>query len=355
MGRIAKKFLKIFIIVGIVLFTCVLIALVVSTIVKNAGKKSMLSKNLIQAPRIDNPAVTQVIDGDSSWQSDRILHNGTIYEYNKDIITFLIMGIDKLDEEVHETYGEIDGGQADALFLVVFNLRDKTINIIGINRNTMTDVDIFDENGNYLTTTTAQIAVQHGFGDGVEGSCELQKQAVSKLFYSLPIHGYAAVNMSAIPTMNDAVGGVEVTPRYSFSTGDYDFVEGERVCLAGNMAYEYLCERDITKAGSSDLRLQRQKEYLLAFIKKTIALTKDKPFIAADIFSAIEPQMTTDITRSEVFFLSTTTRDYSFSSDSFILMQGYTQVGEYFEEFYPNEEALLDLMLDVFYEKDGIS
>ncbi len=355
MGKSSKRFLKIFIIVGIALLTCFLIGLAVSLMVKTAGKKSMLSKNLIQAPRIENPTVIQVENDDSSWQSERILHNGTIYSYNKDIITFLVMGIDKLDEEVSEVYGEIDGGQADALFLVVFNLRDKTINIIGINRNTMTDVDIFDEYGNYVTTTTAQIAVQHGFGDGVEGSCELQKQAVSKLFYSLPIHGYAAVNMSAIPTMNDAVGGVDVTPRYSFSAGDYDFVEGETVRLDGNMAYEYLCNRDTKKAGSSDQRLQRQKDYLLAFIKKTIALTKDKPFIAADIFSAIEPQMTTDITRSEVFFLSTTTKDYSFSSDSFILMQGYTKVGDYFEEFYPNEEALLELMLDVFYEKDGIS
>ncbi len=354
MEKIAKRFLKIFIIVGIALLACLLIALVASAIVKNAGKKSMLSKNLIQAPRIETPTVIQIDNSDSSWQSERILYNGNFYEYNSDIITFLVMGIDKADEEVTKVYGEIDGGQADALFLVVFNLRDKSIGIIGINRNTMTDVDIFDEYGNYVTTTNAQIAVQHGFGDGMEESCELEKEAVSKLFYSLPIHGYAAINMSAIPTINDSVGGVDVTPKYSFTAGDYSFVEGETVTLAGNMAYEYLCNRDISKAGSSDLRLQRQKEYLLSFIKKTILLTKDKPFIAADIYNAIEAQMTTDITRSEVFFLSATTKDYDFSSDNFILMPGYTKVGDYFEEFYPDEDALLELMLDEFYEKVNI-
>ena len=54
------------------------------------------------------------------------------YDYNDDIITFLVMGIDKMDEEVSSVYGEINGGQADALFLVVFNPHDKTTKIIGI-------------------------------------------------------------------------------------------------------------------------------------------------------------------------------------------------------------------------------
>lgn len=53
---------------------------------------------------------------------------------------------------------------------------------------------------------TAQIAIQHGYGDGKELSCELTRDAVSSLLYELPIHGYAAVNMAAIPELNDALG-----------------------------------------------------------------------------------------------------------------------------------------------------
>ena len=42
--------------------------------------------------------------------------NGRIYEYNDDIMTFLIMGIDK-NGEVQNNRDATDGGQADALFL----------------------------------------------------------------------------------------------------------------------------------------------------------------------------------------------------------------------------------------------
>nr|WP_330369769.1 LCP family protein [Butyrivibrio sp. FCS014] len=79
-----------------------------------------------------------------------------------------------------------------------------------LNRNSMTDVDIYDEYGRYQNTVVAQIATQHGFGNGMEESCNYQVKAVSNMFYQLPIHGYAAINMSAIPIINDEVGGVDV-------------------------------------------------------------------------------------------------------------------------------------------------
>ena len=37
------------------------------------------------------------------------------------------------------------------------------------------------------------------------------EEAVSELFYGLPIHGYCALSMNNIADLNDAVGGVTVT------------------------------------------------------------------------------------------------------------------------------------------------
>ena len=167
-----------------------------------------------------------------TWQEGWVKYHDTIYEYNEDIMTFLVMGIDKDSDAVKVAEGT-DGGQADALFLVVMNPQDKSIKIIGINRNTMTDIDLYDEEGAYITTTKAQIAVQHGFGDGMEESCEYQCRAVANLFYNLPIHGYAAVNMSAIPTINDAVGGIKVTVLEDMTAIDDNFVKYELVHLIG--------------------------------------------------------------------------------------------------------------------------
>ena len=117
--------------------------------------------------------------GEKSHQLDenQILYEGKPYTLNTDLITILVMGIDKLDTVVQEAEDETDGGQADALFLVALNPHKKTINIIGINRNTMADIDIYDEQGNCVDTVRAQIAVQHGFGDGREKSIRRKQSA----------------------------------------------------------------------------------------------------------------------------------------------------------------------------------
>ncbi len=354
MGRYIRKFFKIFLTVGFVMVGLMLLTTVIAIAVRTMGKSSIRSTGASGTPQLSlGEGMSESYSGPLTWQDDWIIYHRGIYDYNDDIMTFLVMGIDKADKEVSKVYGEINGGQADALFLLVLNPRDESVKIIGINRNTMTDVDIYDEYGNYLTTRTAQIAVQHGFGDGMEGSCQLQKKAVQKLFYSLPIHGYAAVNMSAIPAINDAVGGVDVTPRQSFSGGGYTFTENETVHLEGDMAYVYLHERDVTKAGSADLRQQRHKDYLMAFIKKAKQIVKKNPLLAMDLYKAIEKQMTTDVSAKEVFYLSTTAMGYSFDKDSFYMIEGMTSVGDAFEEFYVDDDALIELMLNVFYEKVG--
>ncbi|MBE5843440.1 MAG: LytR family transcriptional regulator [Butyrivibrio sp.] len=327
-----------------------LVALGVFEVVRIAGHSKLQSKNAITAPVTTSTEVLTESENELQWQDDWVKHNGTIYDYNEDIITFLVMGIDKMDEEVKEVYGEIAGGQADAIFLLVFNPHDRTTKVIGVNRNTMTDIEIYDEYGNYVTTYKAQLAVQHGFGDGVEGSCELQERAVSNLFYQLPIHGYAAINMSAIATINDAVGGVDVTPEYDFEIKDYSFKKGEQVHLDGEQAFAFLKGRDTKQIGSADKRLDRQKQYLTAFINQVISSSESKPTLAVDIFKAISKQMTTDVSVDEISYLASTVSSYSFDKDSFYLLKGKTMMGEQFEEFYPDEDAMYEMFLEIFYE-----
>lgn len=327
-----------------------LVALGVFEVVRIAGHSKLQSKNAITAPVTTSTEVLTESENELQWQDDWVKHNGTIYDYNEDIITFLVMGIDKMDEEVKEVYGEIAGGQADAIFLLVFNPHDRTTKVIGVNRNTMTDIEIYDEYGNYMTTYKAQLAVQHGFGDGVEGSCELEKRAVSNLFYQLPIHGYAAINMSAIETINDAVGGVEVTPEEDFSTKDFTFKKGETIRLDGEQAFAYVRGRKLDQIGSADRRLSRQKQYLTEFIKQVISRADNGPALAVDIYKAISKQMTTDVTVDELSYVASTVSSYSFDNDSFYLLKGKTTMGEEFEEFYPDEDAMYEMFLEIFYE-----
>lgn len=109
----------------------------------------------------------------------------------------------------------------------------------------MTDVSVYDNNGSFVNTVKAQIAVQHGFGNGVEESCEYEVNAVQHLFYEMPIHGYAAINMSAIGPLTDMVGGVDVVALEDIKSGNSTVIkEGEEVHLEGDLAFAYIHNQD---------------------------------------------------------------------------------------------------------------
>lgn len=284
------------------------------------------------------------------WQEGWVKYQGQIYAYNEDILTFLFMGIDKRDGTVREVAEGTNGGQADALFLLVLDSHRKKASVIGINRNTMTEIDIYNEEGAYVNTVLAQIAVQHGFGNGVEESCGYQKEAVSRLFYRLPIHGYAAVNMSAIPELNDIIGGVDVTVLEDMTSEVPAFKEGAEVHLEGQEALTYVRYRDRDVFASADQRLARQKQYLTGFIGAAKKAAGEDLSAVVRLYQAAAPMMTTDITLDEAVYLASQALDYSLGSGDFHMLEGETVMGEQFEEYHIDETALYELILEVFYE-----
>lgn len=351
--RKKRRIKRITITVGCRLILVLIAFLAVIQTVRMIGRNHLMNNAKSAAPDLalaGLPALIPAEDDEDIWQEDWIKYDGKIYAYNKEIMTFLVMGIDK-NSDVMEMEEGTDGGQADALFLAVLNSEDKTIRVVGINRNTMTDIDIYGNDGNYVRTIKAQIAVQHGFGNGMEESCEYQQNAVQKLLYNLPIHGYAAVNMSAISTINDAVGGVEVTVLEDLTRKDINLVKGERVHLMGESAFWYVKYRDINVFGSADMRLERQKQYLKSFIAAAKRAAKQDMSSVMELYQAIMPQMVTNISLDEVAYLAPMMIEYRFDEDGFYTLEGETVQGERFEEFYPDEEALIRLILDVFYKE----
>ena len=363
-ARIKNKMIKykrVLIICGSVVI-CILFVIGGFGIVRAVGRNRLYNKAETTQPDMQLPPEEETVEEPSeeaeaepepeqtTWKEVWVQYKDKIYEYKEDILTFLVMGIDK-NSDVKEVKEGTDGGQADALFLVVVDSTDKSIKIVGINRNSMTDIKIYDEKGEYVDTVKAQIAVQHGFGNGVEESCEYQKEAVEKLFYGLPIHGYAAVNMSAIPTINDAVGGVDVKVLEDLTRKDKSLVKDEQVHLMGKSAFWYVQYRDTSVFASADLRLARQKQYLNSFIAAAKKAAREDISVVLNLYQAVMPQMVTDVSLDEVAYLAPILLDYRFGTDNFYMMEGEMVMGEKFEEFYPDETALYEMILEVFYEE----
>lgn len=101
----------------------------------------------------------------AGWKEGWVKYNGQVYAYNEDISTFLIMGIDK-NRDVKEVAEGTNGGQADALFLVVLNPHDDSLSVIGINRNTMTDVSVYVITVPMLIRLKRRLPCSIGFGNG---------------------------------------------------------------------------------------------------------------------------------------------------------------------------------------------
>lgn len=318
---------------------------------RTAGATPNLASETVATGQAENDAEGYEPLVETVWQEGWIRYQGKIYEYNQEIITFLVMGIDKM-EEVSESQDAVSGGQSDALFLVILNPDDQSIRILAINRDTMTDVVLYQagEDGS-SPVVTAQIAAQHGFGDGRERNCELTRDAVSGLLYDLPINGYVAVNMAAIPELNDALGGVDVMALEDLSSRIPGAAEGNLLHLEGMDAFWYVKYRDTEVFESARGRLARQKQYLTAFVKQAMEATKKDITLPIDLYGKLKQYMVTDITTDEVMYLAGQVTGYSFEQDGIYTLEGTTVMGEKHEEFYPDEEALKDLMIRLFYRQ----
>lgn len=347
---------KVLLVILYVLLALAAIILISWRVLDARGKSALYRRSSEEAPVLSEieteeqtSAVQEAREKAEEWKSGWVRYNGSVYEYNSDILTFLVMGIDKKGKAKKAKNG-ISGGQADALFLLVMNPDLEELSIIAINRNTITDIDVYDKEGNFVGTGKAQICLQHGYGDGLEQSCERQEKAVRNLFYNLPIHGYAAVNMGAIATLTDAVGGVTV-PKMTYENGK--IVYGEKQTLNGEEAYNYVRLRG-KDFDSASYRLEKQKEFLKAFAAKMKEQLKTNPAKAVDIYNSIMSYVVTDVDLSEITYLAGKAGGYQFNSDIRGLAGTTTPETEaqtQHEEFIYNDDALYDLMVQTFYKR----
>lgn len=282
----------------------------------------------------------------------QILVDGKVYEYNDKIITFLCMGVDS-HSGISKSKTPGKAGQADALILVVLNPEKKEIQIINVNRDSMTDIEIYDTAGVYLGKERGQITLQYAYGDGREKSCELMEQAVSELFYGIPIHGYAALDILAIATLNDAVGGVNVTVDEDVAVYMPQWKVGEKVTLKGEEALYYVRHRaaETGELGTNIRRIDRQKEFMAAFLQALKKQTKGNISFPLSLYSEIEKHIVTSVSVEEIAYLANMVLGFDLSLSSMRGMNGDVVMGEESEEFHVNDADLKQLVIDVFYRE----
>ena len=294
------------------------------------------------------------------WQDDWIALDGKVYTYEESCINLLVLGIDKAGKLSGETdFEKWEEGQADAIFVVSINPAKEELHIIGIPRNTMMDIDIYDREGHVAETRFDAACLQYPYAGGGKPGIEKTKEKVSSLLYGLPIHGAFAVGYDAVSEINDMVGGVDVVALESLRTDYGSYEEGENLHLEGRFVLAYVKARNMEVLGSPTMRLERQKQYLTALLNKVKKEIKENPAVIGNMYKAVSEYMVTDVTLDKAVYLAAQAAGYRFDASAIRLLQGEDRAapiikdgkdtGDFYDEYYLDEESLKKTITEVFY------
>ena len=215
----------------------------------------------------------------------------------------------------------------------------------------MVDVNRYNVNGQYLGTEEMQICLAYSYGDGKEKSCQNVAESVSRLLYGMPVNAYIAMDYSGISVLNDEVGGVKLQVLEDLSTADPALSKGAEVTLTGEQAHIYVRNRDTSELDSNNDRMARQRQYLLSFMSTVLQKTREDISTPVTLFRSASDYMVTDIDVSEVAYLASRVLSMDFSEENMYSVPGEVKMGDKYAEFYPDEEALYESILNIFYEK----
>lgn len=281
--------------------------------------------------------------------SNTVTWQGKAYKYNQNLSNYLLLGVDKRTP-AETRVGKADAGQADALFLLSLNRKTKEMTMISIPRDTMTDVESFDLEGKSLGKSKDHISLSYGYGDGGAESCKLTQEAVSNLFYGLPIQGYLAMNLDGIPELAKSVGGLTVTvPNNSLEYKYPEFSEGAEVTLTEENTETFVRSRDVDESQSAIYRMERQKAFLDAFSKKAKECYEQNAKFAANLFVAIKPYTVTNISEDRLMKLFQTADEGDGYTEWTVPGEG-TQ-GLSYDEYHVDDDALYTKIMETFYQQ----
>lgn len=322
------------------------VALILAMIVFGIGLK--IFENHMPEPVISEDGFLMDEQSEELTALGSLKLNGNIYSYYHDFETYLIMGTDKTgaDSKVYQ------GSMSDFLMLVIVDKTDNNYSFLPINRDTMSEVRLIQDDGTGVATAELQLCTAHWYGGNAEQSCANTVESISKLFGGLKINGYYAIPMDAIPKLNHSVGGVTVTLLEDFQDIDRQMKKGETLALSDEQAYRYIHDRYGVGDEKNTSRMKRQQQYMEAFFTKAKEKAKSDKAYVGQLFREFEQTATTNLTAKKISGL--TNRLIKGTQKGFFEIKGTSKIGKALgdgidhAEFYPDKESIIDVMTKIY-------
>lgn len=273
--------------------------------------------------------------------------NDREYVSSDDIDAFLVIGKD----DPKEGEAGFNGEMADFLVLVLMDNTTKKYGFYQINRDTITYVDVLDENGNSEGAVTQQICIAHWYGQDAEMRNANTVRAASNLFGGLPIDGYYSIKMSDMGLINDAIGGVVVDIEEDMTNVDPAFVKGASVLLKGDQAEKFVRARMSVGEGTNEERMGRQSQYMQKAYNLIMNQLRERPEYINDLYQELHGIVETDSGSKDLSSIAD--RMINYESEGIIRLQGESTIGNNLPdgldhaEFYPDGQSIVDCLSKV--------
>ncbi len=235
---------------------------------------------------------------------------------------------------------EYQGSMADFLLLAILNKTEGTYGFIQFNRDTITDVQILDKDGELVDYTKEQLCIAHWYGGSRQQSCLNTVSAVSELLGDLEIDGYYSLGMDDISQINHLIGGATVTIEDDFSKLDPTLVKGETITLSDEQAYNYLVGRMSVGDGENESRMRRQRTYMEAVYDKVIDQVKSQKNLLEDVTDTLGDSVTTNMNGDDFGEIRDVIRN---GKDLGIFVpDGYSELGTHLKDGLEHMEFFID-------------
>ncbi|MGN0793010.1 MAG: LCP family protein [Aristaeellaceae bacterium] len=271
----------------------------------------------------------------------------TLYYRENEITNYLFIGVDQ--DDVTATNGHQHGGQADFLVILSIDRVRKTVTPVMLDRDTMVEMQTYGVFGHPSGTRVMQLCLAQAYSGVNIPGCINTVKTVEKLLHGVRIDHYVVLDMAAIPIVNDAIGGVEVTLEDDFTSFDPAMVRGATLRLMGEQAEFFVRGRMTVADGTNASRMERQQQYITAFLQQFRQTIGKEPALLSDLLLKLADHMSTDA--SEERLISDANSYSAYTWQPLVALQGTHSIDEYgFAEFWADETYLTEMVAGIWFE-----
>ena len=323
-------------VVGLVITVCAFIGAIIAV-------TKMISK-----PANDTETTTY---SKQNNKASTLHFDGKDYQLKENMEVILIMGIDDR-EDIGDSQFAIHNSQADVLYVYAVDHMNKTYQAIQLNRETMTGIQTYNDDGTKDTIAEAQICLAHSFGKTEQGRCLNTVDAVSGLLFNMQIDHYISLNMKAISILNEQVGGVTVTVPAGLESADPAFKEGAKVKLQGKQAELFVRSRMSLENDTNEFRMERQQMFLNAWMEQANHKMDTDSGFALGLVLSLSDYMTSDMSANSLSDLANQLKEYknlgTIKTIGETLLESEAKISA-FREYYVDMDDLERKVIDLFY------